>query len=82
MKLPAKRAASAVLGLMMAAQLTAIPTSAAAAEGFENGSALNMTQIARYTSGQFNVDGGVMEIICHAAGSQRHCGAGHRSRRV
>ena len=65
MKLPAKRAASAVLGLMMAAQLTAIPTSAAAAEGFENGSALNMTQIARYTSGQFNVDGGVMEIIAY-----------------
>ena len=34
--------------------------------GYENGqAALNLTQIARYSAGQYNVDGGVMEIVAY-----------------
>ena len=63
-----KRIASAVLGTALALQLGLGATVFASAPtaGYENGSgALNLTQIARYTSGQFNVDGGVMEIVAY-----------------
>lgn len=67
MKHKAKRAASLALGLALALQVGA----AASAQGlptggYENGAAaLNLTQIARYSSGQYNVDGGVMEIVTY-----------------
>ena len=63
-----RRIACAALGLALSFQLcAAVPASAAGStRGYENGSsALNLTQIARYTSGQFNVDGGVMEIVAY-----------------
>ena len=35
--------------------------------GYENGnSPLNLNLIARYASGQYNVDGGVMEIVAYS----------------
>ena len=44
-----------------AASAQGVPTS-----GYENGTAaLNLTQIARYSAGQYNVDGGVMEIVAY-----------------
>ena len=67
MKHKAKRAASLALGLALALQVGA----AASAQGlptggYENGAAaLNLTQIARYSAGQYNVDGGVMEIVAY-----------------
>ena len=67
MKHKAKRAASLALGLALALQVGA----AASAQGlptggYENGAAaLNLTQIARYSAGQYNVDGGVMEIVTY-----------------
>ena len=65
MKHKAKRAVSLALGLALALQVGA----AASAQGlptggYENGAAaLNLTQIARYSAGQYNVDGGVMELV-------------------
>ncbi len=38
---------------------------AAPEAGFDNGTGLKMTQLARYSCGSFNVDGGVMEIIAY-----------------
>ncbi len=66
----ARRPAATALALALAIQLgAAVPAAAAditATAGYENGnSPLNLTQIARYTSGQFNVDGGVMEIVAY-----------------
>lgn len=66
----ARRPAATALALALALQLgAAVPAVAAditASGGYENGnSPLNLTQIARYTSGQFNVDGGVMEIVAY-----------------
>ena len=66
----ARRPAAIALALALARQLgAAVPAAAAditATAGYENGnSSLNLTQIARYTSGQFNVDGGVMEIVAY-----------------
>ena len=66
----ARRPAATALALALALQLgTAVPAVAAditATAGYENGnSPLNLTQIAQYTSGQFNVDGGVMEIVAY-----------------
>ena len=73
----ARRPAAIALALALALQLgAAVPAAAAditATAGYENGnSSLNLTQIARYTSGQFNVDGGVMEIVAYNR-SQRLC---------
>ncbi|MBS5134002.1 MAG: S-layer homology domain-containing protein [Oscillospiraceae bacterium] len=61
----------AVIVLALALQLGAVVPAAAASTsptaGYENGNTpLNLTQIARYTSGQFNVDGGVMEIVAYS----------------
>ena len=60
----------AALGLVLTLQVcAAMPATAAGSlptRGYENAdSALNLTQIGRYTSGQFNVDGGVMEIAAY-----------------
>ena len=65
-----KRITGAALGLVLALQIcAAAPASAAGAimtKGYENAdSAVNLTQIGRYTSGQFHVDGGVMEIVAY-----------------
>ena len=67
MKHKAKRAASLALGLGLALQLgTAASAQGVPTGGYENGTAaLNLTQIARYSAGQYNVDGGVMEIVAH-----------------
>ena len=67
MKHKAKRAASLALGLGLALQLgTAASAQGVPAGGYENGTAaLNLTQIARYSAGQYNVDGGVMEIVAY-----------------
>ena len=63
----AKRAASLALGLGLALQLgTAASAQGVPTGGYENGTAaLNLTQIARYSAGQYNVDGGVMEIVAY-----------------
>ena len=66
----ARRPAAIALALALALQLgAALPVAAVGTSptaGYENGSTpLNLTQIARYTSGQFNVDGGVMEIVAY-----------------
>ena len=67
----ARRPAAIAMALALALQLGTVVPAAAAADitataGYENGnSPLNLTQIARYTSGQFNVDGGVMEIVAY-----------------
>lgn len=67
MKHKAKRAASLALGLGLALQLgTAASAQGVPTGGYENGAAaLNLTQIARYSAGQYNVDGGVMEIVAY-----------------
>ena len=67
MKHKAKRAASLALGLALALQVgTAASAQGLPTGGYENGSAtLNLTQIARYSAGQYNVDGGVMEIVTY-----------------
>ena len=67
MKHKAKRAASLALGLGLALQLgTAASAQGLPTGGYENGqAALNLTQIARYSAGQYNVDGGVMEIVAY-----------------
>ena len=67
MKHKAKRAASLALGLGLALLLgTAASAQGVPTGGYENGTAaLNLTQIARYSAGQYNVDGGVMEIVAY-----------------
>ena len=67
MKHKAKRAASLALGLGLALQLgTAASAQGVPTGGYENGTAaLNLAQIARYSAGQYNVDGGVMEIVAY-----------------
>lgn len=67
MKHKAKRVASLALGLGLALQLgTAASAQGVPTGGYENGTAaLNLTQIARYSAGQYNVDGGVMEIVAY-----------------
>ena len=67
MKHKAKRAASLALGLGLALQLgTAASAQGVPTGGYENGTAaLDLTQIARYSAGQYNVDGGVMEIVAY-----------------
>ena len=67
----AKRPAAIALALALALQLgTALPAAAAGSSltaGYENGnSPLNLNLIARYASGQYNVDGGVMEIVAYS----------------
>lgn len=71
MKRIGKQAASVCLSMALVAQLcAAAPAGAAQTNGWENGKeTLDMTQIARYTSGQYNVDGGVMEIVAYNAGN-------------
>ena len=66
----AKRPAAIALALALALQLgTVVPAAAAginSTAGYENGnSPLNLNLIARHASGQFNVDGGVMEIVAY-----------------
>ena len=66
----ARRPAAVALGFALALQMgAAVPAAAVGANataGYENGNApLNLTQIGRYASGQFNVDGGVMEIVAY-----------------
>ena len=62
MKHKAKRLAAGALGLALGLQFS---WAAAPTAGYENGADLNLTQIAQYVSGQFNVDGGVMEIVTY-----------------
>lgn len=56
-------------GIIIAAALcaaVAFPAAAMSTAGYENGtSALDITMSAHYTSGSFNVDGGVMEIVAY-----------------
>ena len=49
------------VGLCMAATFSL--SAAVSADGFENGNGLDISMIARYTSGAVNFDGGVMEIV-------------------
>lgn len=67
MKHKVKRAASLALSLGLALQLgNAASAQGLPTGGYENGTAaLNLTQIARYSAGQYNVDGGVMEIVAY-----------------
>ena len=67
MKHKAKRAASLALSLGLVLQLgTAASAQGVPTGGYENGTAaLDLTQIARYSAGQYNVDGGVMEIVAY-----------------
>ena len=67
----ARRPAAIALALALALQLgAALPAAAAGSSltaGYENGnSPLNLNLIARYASGQYNVDGGVMEIVAYS----------------
>ena len=67
----ARRPAAIAMALALALQLgTVVPAAAAginSTAGYENGnSPLNLNLIARYASGQFNVDGGVMEIAAYS----------------
>ena len=79
MKHKAKRAASLALGLGLALQLgTAASAQGVPTGGYENGTAaLNLTQIARYSAGQYNVDGGVMEIVAYNQATE--CSPGRKS---
>ena len=56
-------------GIIIAAALcaaVAFPAAAMSTAGYENGnSSLDITMSAHYTSGSFNVDGGVMEIVAY-----------------
>ena len=66
----ARRPAAIAMALALALQLgTVVPAAAAginSTAGYENGnSPLNLNLIARYASGQYNVDGGVMEIVAY-----------------
>ena len=63
--------AAIAMALALALQLgTVVPAAAAginSTAGYENGnSPLNLNLIARYASGQYNVDGGVMEIVAYS----------------
>ncbi len=49
------------VGLCMATTFSL--SAAVSADGFENGKGLDISMIARYTSGAVNFDGGVMEIV-------------------
>ncbi len=76
MKKKGKRKILMALGFALAFQLCgAAPVSAAESAlvtGYENGdTSLNMTRIAGYSCGQFNVDGGVMEIVAYNTENQR-----------
>lgn len=67
----ARRPAAIAMALALALQLgTVVPAAAAginSTAGYENGnSPLNLNLIARYASGQYNVDGGVMEIVAYS----------------
>lgn len=67
----ARRPAAIAMALALALQLgAAVPAAAAginSTAGYENGnSPLNLNLIARYASGQYNVDGGVMEIVAYS----------------
>jgi len=63
---PAATALALALALQLGAAVPAVAADITATAGYENGnSPLNLTRIARYTSGQFNVDGGVMEIVAY-----------------
>ncbi|WP_291257889.1 choice-of-anchor I family protein [Flavonifractor sp.] len=67
----ARRPAAIAMALALALQLgTVVPAAAAginSTAGYENGnSPLNLNLIARYASGQYNVDGGVMEIAAYS----------------
>ncbi len=56
-------------GIIIAATLcaaSALPAAAMSTAGYENGnSSLDITMSAHYTSGSFNADGGVMEIVAY-----------------
>ena len=65
MKGNVKRAAAAALGLMMAFQAAPAVSVQAAKAPEWNTEVLNVSQIGGYESGQFNVDGGVMEIVAY-----------------
>ena len=56
-------------GIIIAATLcaaVAFPAAAMSTAGYENGnSSLDITMSAHYTSGSFNADGGVMEIVAY-----------------
>ena len=55
-------------GIIIVAALcaAALPASAMSTAGYENGnSSLDITMSAHYTSGSFNADGGVMEIVVY-----------------
>ena len=65
-----RRPAAIALAFTLALQLCAAAPAAAAGihltAGYENGnSPLNLNLVARYASGQYNVDGGVMEIVAY-----------------
>ena len=65
-----RRPTAIALALALMLQLGAAAPAAAAGitatAGYENGSAgLDLNLIARYASGQYNVDGGVMEIVAY-----------------
>ena len=67
----ARRPAAIAMALALALQLgAAVPAAAAginSTAGYENGnSPLNLNLIARYASGQYNVDGGVMENVAYS----------------
>ena len=65
MKWNAKRTAAATLGLMMAFQAAPAVSVQAAQAPEWNTEVLSVSQIGGYESGQFNVDGGVMEIVAY-----------------
>ena len=79
MKRTGRRIIPICLGLAMAAQLGTAAVAAqppedgqggaqSLVEAFENGQAsIDLTLIGRYSAGQFNVDGGVMEIVAYNA---------------
>ena len=69
-----RRPTAIALALALMLQLGAAAPAAAAGitatAGYENGSAgLDLNLIARYASGQYNVDGGVMEIVAYSQSS-------------
>ena len=65
MKWNGKRVAAAALGLMMAFQAAPAVSVQAAKAPEWNTEILSVSQIGGYESGQFNVDGGVMEIVAY-----------------
>ena len=65
MKWNGKRVAAAALGLMMAFQAAPAVSVQAAKAPEWNTEILSVSQIGGYESGQFNVDGGVIEIVAY-----------------